>query len=238
MGIYISTLFALRRWKPVLQFHGLDVPVTGPHVTRPVWKHIWKGDYEAPEIKALSSVIRDHDIVLEMGTGMGVVSGLTAKANPTVTVHAFEANPAMIPVITDLHKRNAITNVTVHNAILLPDASEGETRALHLHQNFSESSITDQIDSAGSVAVPVKDMHRVLADLKPDVLVCDIEGAEAEVFVDLDLSCLRALVIELHPHIVNEAQITRIYDLCAQFDLFPNASLSSGTVVAFERRVL
>lgn len=234
MGLLISTLYGARALRPALNFRGINVPVTGDHVSRTVWKHIWKGGYERPEIEALLGLMRDGDRILELGTGMGIVSGVAATARPSVQIEAYEANPALIPAIHKLHQMNGISNVTVNNAILLPTDDTTPIR-FNLHRNFTESSISDAIESRDFVEVERRDFRRVLADFQPDILVCDIEGGEEELFKGVALKGLRALIIELHPKIISREATRRIYDLCAEAGLYPRIELSAQQVVAFER---
>lgn len=234
MGLYFSTLYKARSLRPVLRFRGLKVPVSGPHISRSVWKHLWKGDYEAPEIFALQNLLKSGDSVLELGTGMGVVSSIAAKLHPDIKIEAYEANPALIEPIRSLHKMNRITNINIHNAILLP--TENQTfRKFNLHEKFTESSIKEEISSIRSIDVPVQDFRTVLNKIRPDVLVCDIEGGEEELFVGVDLRGIRAVVLELHPEVVSRPAIKVIFDVCARAGLYPRIEYSSERVVAFEK---
>ncbi|PIE15648.1 MAG: hypothetical protein CSA68_06410 [Rhodobacterales bacterium] len=234
MGLLVTLLYRARALRPYLGFKGLKVPVTGAHVTRPVWKHLWKGDYEAPEILALQNLVRDGDVILEMGSGMGVVSAVASRLAENVHIEAYEANPTLIERIKDLHQINKIDNITVHNAILLPTSDE-TSRHLNLHENFTESSIVEGINSQSSVEVPVKDFRQVLQDVKPTVFMCDIEGGEEELFQGIDLSGIRAVILELHPKVISRAAIKAIYDTCARAGLYPRIEWSTEQVVAFER---
>lgn len=234
MGLGITLLYRARHLRPVLNFRGIKVPVTGAHVSRTVWKHLFKGGYERPEIDGLLALGRPGDTVLELGTGMGIVSGVAAKAFPDMTIHAYEANPALIEPITRLHEMNGITNVHLSNAVLLPAPTQTSI-AFNLHDNFTESSISDKITSARSVYVPVEDINAVIARTAPDIFVCDIEGAEDVVFDGLDLSGLRVVLLELHPTIIDRAAIKRVYDTCAAAGLYPRIEHSDLQVVAFER---
>ncbi len=234
MGLLITAMHRARALKPVLNFRTIKVPVTGDHVSRTVWKHIWKGGYERPEIEALLAIVRPDDRVLELGTGMGIVSGVVAKANPQVKIEAYEANPALIGPIQHLHEMNGITNVQINNAVLLPTADATPIR-FNLHANFTESSISDRVEARSAVDVPVHDFRKVLAEFSPDILVCDIEGGEEELFKGVSLAGMRALVIEFHPHLISREATKRIYDLCAEAGLYPRIELSSLQVVVFER---
>lgn len=234
MGIFFTLLHKARHLHPFVRFRGLKVPVTGTHVSRSVLKHLWKGGYERPEIDALQAMLRDGDRVLELGTGMGVMSGVLAKANPGVSFRGFEANPALMSPIAELHRINGITNVTVVNAVLLPDP-EHETVRFNLHANFTESSLMSEIKTTAGVDVPVQDFCAELATFRPDILVCDIEGGEEALFRGISLAGLRGVVIELHPQLVTRAGIKQIYATCAEAGLYPRVEWSSQTVVAFER---
>lgn len=222
-----------RLWKS-LPFHGLQVPMLGDHITKPVWKHVWRGDYERPELLALSALMRPDDQVLELGAGMGLVSGVMAKRHPQARFTSYEANPALAGVIAALHRANNIANVEPRSAILAP-TDQGSTRRFRLHRNFTESSLVAASADVSEVEVAVHDPARVMSDLRPDLLLCDIEGAEEELIPVLPLQGLRAAVIELHPHIVSRAGMARIFRSFMEAGLFPVVECSTETVIAFER---
>lgn len=234
MGILVSTLYRTRAFRPNLKFRNLTVPVDGEHVTRTVWKHLWKGGYERPEIEASLALLRPGDRVLELGTGMGVVSGVLAKSDKTVTIQTFEANPYLGAAIAKLHQMNGIENVIASNSVLFPSASKDETINFNLHENFTESSIQD-IQSSTSTEVPVQDFQSTFDAFSPDIMVCDIEGSEGKLFDGISLKGLRALVIELHPKLNTRNDVKRIYDTCSEAGLYPRVDLSDLQVEVFER---
>lgn len=225
-----SILCACRSLWPELDDRGLKVRATGPHVTKPVWKGLWRGDDEGPEFLAMSGRMRPADRVLEPDAGL--VSGVLAKQMPAAHFTSYEANPALVPVIGDLHRRNAIGNVDLRSAIVAPLAG-GKPRPFRLPQH--KSSLVAEAADAGVVEVQVHDPAEVMAELRPDVLRCDIEGGEAEPIPALPMGDLRAAVIELHPHILRRVAKRRIFDAFLAAGLVPVAELSTATVVAFER---
>ena len=85
------------------------------------------------------------------------------------------------------------------------------------------------------VVVPVHDPVTIMAEVRPDILICDIEGGEEELIPALPLDGLRGVVIELHPHIVGREGIARIFKAFLDAGLVPMVEHSSETVVAFER---
>lgn len=229
-----SVTFHLSRAWSELSCHGLRVPVRGAHITKPVWKALWRGDYEAPELNALTKVMRGDDRLLQLGAGMGVVSGAIAKRYPSSTITCYEANPDLANVITALHERNNISNVTLRSAVVAP-LDQGRTRSFRIHRNFTESSLVGDNTGQRTVEVDVHDPVDVMKELRPTVLLCDIEGAEAELIPVLPMEGLRAVVIELHPALVARADMARIFDAFHKARLIPVVELSSATVMAFER---
>lgn len=227
----------LRRWhrlRGALAYEGLTVPLDNDVVSDSILDALWKQRYEQPEIFALSGLIRPADRVLELGAGMGIVSGIFAKRFPQITVTSYEANPALAPVIAKLHQCNGITNVDLRSALVAPMAM-GLTRKFKIHKHFTESSLVAESADQAIVEVPVHDPDAVMAALRPDVLLCDIEGGEEELIPQLPLTGLRAAVIELHPHIVSRAGISRIFNAFLDAGLVPVVELSTATVVAFDR---
>lgn len=229
-----SLTYSIRRFWPTLPFHGLKVPMQGEHVSKPVWKHVWREDYELPELRALSELMHHDDRVLELGLGMGLVSGVLAKRHPNARFVSYEANPNLRPVILQLHELNGIANVEVRSALIAP-LDQGETRRFRLHRHFTESSLVAASADVAEVEVPVHDPAMVMQEVQPDLLICDIESAEEELIPILPLGGLRAAVIELHPHIVSRAGMARIFRAFLDAGLVPVVEHSSETVVAFER---
>lgn len=211
------------------------MPAHGPHVILPIWQQITSKDYETHEIKALLALVHENDTVLELGAGMGVVSGIAAKQFPSIRVVSFEANPYMIGPIRELHKINSIQNATVHNE-LLTHGEGGRARDFHIAWSFAESSVIAEGARKDSVVkVTERNVQATLNDLKPDLIVCDIEGGETEIFEKIDLAGVRAIILELHPKVIGRSAEARIYDSIIGNGFYPVIDLCGGTVVAFER---
>lgn len=217
-----------------VDYRGLKVPVHGPHAIRPIKEELMTGRYEVPEITALQALLRPGDRMLEIGGGLGVVSGLAAQAVPDAAIESYEANPGLIAAIRELHQLNGLTGIELHNRILVPGGGAG-ARDFHLHWSFAESSIVPGAGKDRSVPVETEDFATKLAEFRPDVLVVDIEGGEDELLSGADLRGLRALVLELHPKVIDRAAEARIYDACHAAGLYPRFDLCAANVVAFER---
>jgi FkbM family methyltransferase len=214
-------------------YHGMTVPVSA-HMPLPILIQIAEDAYERPELLAAEGMIQPGDRVLEMGTGLGIVSGLIGRMSDNIEIRSFEANPNLLPHIADLHRMNNITNVHVQHAMLEPNPSE-TTRTFHIHKYFSEGSIYQTEMSEDTIEIPVVDLNAVVKEFQPTMLVCDIEGAEEIVIPNADLSTLRALVLEVHPKVMSRAGMKAIFDACLGAGLYPRVELSTEQVVAFER---
>lgn len=229
-----SASYGFCRLLPQINFHGLKVRLTGDHVSRGVWNMVFSGDYEMPEVDSILALPRPEDRLLELGGGMGHVSALAAKRFPKLTVETYEANPAMLGVIREVHALNDIRNVNVNGSFLV-NGDTVRNRDFYVHRSFSQSSIMRNKDNNQvSIKVPAKDIRQVLSKLRPHVMLCDIEGGKAELFDGLDLAVLRALVIELHPHRIDRFAEVKVYYAAIKAGLYPRIELCSGIVVAFE----
>ncbi len=200
----------------------------------PIYKQIARNDYESPELDAAQGMILDGDRVLELGTGLGIVSGLISRMAHGLKIESFEANPTLLTAIQTLHSLNGISNVHVRNAMLEPSPTQ-QTRTFHVHKYFAEGSIYATDQSQNAIEVPVLDINTEIHRFQPTVLICDIEGAEDIVIPGCDLSGIRALVLELHPKVVSRQGIKAIFDACAAAQLYPRVELSSQQVIAFEK---
>lgn len=220
-----------------IRSRGLKFPYDPRVIDRKRRSLLHKDAYELKESEAVLSQIKPDDRVIELGAGMGYMSTLMAKALKVSEIHAFEANPAMIPYIRSVHEANGVTGVTLHNALLGDTAGEV---TFYVRGDFVASSMEDNLgDRHGGViareTVPVRPVAEVFAEIKPTALVCDIEGAELHLLPLMDLSGLRLVVLELHPQVFGQAGTEAVFRLMSDAGLtyFPKAS--HGKVVTFKR---
>jgi FkbM family methyltransferase len=221
---------------PYLHSRGMKIP-KHPQITTGRMRGALKGDtYERKECDAVLRMVQDGDVVLELGGGIGYMSTLIATHKKVHSVHTYEANPTLIPYILSVHAANDVTNVTVHNALLA--GAPGDPVPFYIRQNFLGSSMDKSSDEASIVATEMieqRDINAVLADLKPTVLVCDIEGAEAHLLPAADLACLRVAIVELHPQWIGQKGVQDVFDTMQRAGLtyFPKAS--EAKVVSFRK---
>lgn len=200
----------------------------------PVRGALREGNYERKETDAALRVVRAGDVVMELGAGIGYMSTLVATHRDIAHVHAFEANPTLVPYIKSVHAANGINNATVHHAIIGEEAGEID---FYVRKNFLASSMDP--DNGGEVLskerIEVRASKAVTEEIKPTVLICDIEGAEAHVLPMMDLSTLRAAIIELHPQWIGPKGVNAVFQAMMGAGLAYFAKGSTQKVVSFRR---
>ncbi|GGG76613.1 hypothetical protein GCM10011415_26740 [Salipiger pallidus] len=221
---------------PYISSRGLRIPKHPQITTGRIRGALRTGTYERKECDAVSRVVHEGDVVLELGGGIGYVSSLLSVNRKVARVVSYEANPRLLPYIASVHEANGVTNVEMRNALLT--AQGGDPVDFHLRSNFLASSMhrgSDPDSIIETVPVPRHRLDDVLTELCPDVLVCDIEGFEAELLPAGDWSCLRCAVIELHPQWIGATGVRAVFDAMhgAGLTYFPKAS--EGKVVTFRR---
>ncbi len=201
-------------------------------------KLLRSNDYELREAGAVRALVKEDDVALELGAGIGFMSTLMAKSCKAKRVHAFEANPTLIPYIRRVHQANGVADrIEVTNAVL--GKRKGKVTFYEREQFSASSLIAEPTGEASPVLreheVEVMNVNTVIRKLKPSVLVCDIEGAEADLLPAADLTHLRLAVVELHPQWIGKAGVQAVFDAfsAAGLTFFPRRS--DKKVVTFRR---
>ncbi len=223
--------------REIIDSRGVQIPFYPDVMTPPIERPLRKGRYEGGECLAVETVVGKGDRVLELGTGIGLVSTKAAMAEGVERVLTFEANPSLIPVIREIHALNEVTDrIEVVNG-LVTRGEAPETLPFYRRRDFWASSLTPTPGAyIDKVDVTTHDFDEVLADLKPTIVVCDIEGAELDLFDGADLSSARYVIMEIHPRVYGAEGVRRIFDNMSSkgFGYSPKIS-RGGTVITFER---
>jgi FkbM family methyltransferase len=204
----------------------------GPHCSMTVALEIVAGHYELPERTLLKDALEHDDVVLELGAGVGVVSAICAQRLGSSRVHAFEANPNLIPLANDTYNLNGVAP-SIENSILAN--AEGEQK-FYLERDFWSSSTVKRSSDAIEVSVPVRRLVGEIERIRPTFLIVDIEGGEAEIFQDASLPHVKKVLIELHPHVVGAAAIARVRRAFAAAGFSPAREMASGNQVYYVRK--
>jgi hypothetical protein len=82
----------------IINIKGIKLQID-PYMSEPVQKVIYHGDYEKQEFRILQSQLNQNDVVMEVGTGLGLLSSFCAKKIGSKKVFSYEANPELEPYI-------------------------------------------------------------------------------------------------------------------------------------------
>lgn len=222
----------------VITCRGLHFPLDDRFLGWRQRRLLRSGSYEQREFRAAMAHARPDDVVVELGAGIGFMSTAVAVKRHVRHVHAYEANPSLIPYIARVHAANGVTRASIHNAILMPEA--GPPADFFVRGEFDASSLADNLgDDGGGVVsvekVEVRSISEALRGHGATMLICDIEGAEAQVLPGADLSGLSSAVVELHPQTIGQAGVQAVFDAMANAGLTYYPRSSNKKVVTFLR---
>lgn len=192
-----------------IRSRGMKFPKNNNIIKGRVRRLLRTNGYEEKEADAALRIVKKNDVVLELGGGIGYMSTLVASKRDVASVHSFEANPHLIPYIRSVHAANGVTNAQVTNAILGPRKGSVD---FYLRDPMLGSSmqVLDGETDPPSVKVDVLNAKTVFKEIKPTVVICDIEGAEVDLIPQLDLTGVRAAIIETHPQWIGPEGINKV----------------------------
>lgn len=182
----------------LMEFHGAKL-MPSRLISPAVLREIATGRYEGEEIACALLNIAPDDVVLELGAGIGALSSVILRRKPVAAWVCVEANPDLIPLIRKNHKLNALSGIEVISGILSHE-QDPQARDFYVTEDFWASSLARPAVFKEIKKVTTHNFGAVLAAYRPTFIICDIEGAEYDLFTPrLDLTGVRKLCLELHP---------------------------------------
>lgn len=213
------------------KYAGVDFPESRNIFSDYILGAIRDGGYEQLELNQLNSIMHPNERVLEIGSGIGLISTLAAK-NPLIDqVIAYEANPVLCEYQRQVHKLNNV-KVDVRNSILLPNASH-EQIDFYIRSDFWSSSLSSHSPYEQVVRVPVADFQQVIETDDPTLLVVDIEGGELDLFDGIDFKNIRRVLIEIHQQNIDRSGVRKIFDIFSANGFHYDQWHSTGGVIVF-----
>lgn len=206
----------------------------GEHAATSYARSIYRDSHEAEEREVVTRNLDENDTVLECGAGLGLVTILCCRKVGSHRVHAFEANPALEPL---LRRNFALNDVSPNLQIKLVGPNDGEVE-FFVDPKFVVSSRFSQSTDGQRKAqiIPAVSLQSLIDSIRPSFLIMDIEGGEIDLASEsLNLDSLQKLCIEMHPHILGDEAVTRIIGRLIAQGFSLNLRESKQDVLFFSR---
>ncbi|KFC70184.1 methyltransferase, FkbM family [Devosia sp. LC5] len=216
----------------ILNVHGVKVPVKDGDISPVIWQSIVSGSYEAKEAKRVAAVVKPNDRVLELGSGLSVITTLISRIEG-VKVWAVEANPTTVDLGQRVLAANGVGNVALTQGLLT--AGPATEYTFYVRKDLWMSSLDqNQGPYEQAITLASSNIDDFIADHAINVLFMDIEGAERDLLVGAELTGIQRIFIELHDHLYGLDGIRRITQALALrgFAYDPRASFGSCVLFA------
>lgn len=224
----------LRRWQERRdsEFVVGDIVIEAPKppVSRSVRRSLRKNGYETAEAYLVRHLVRPGNTVLDLGSGLGLTSIAAAKASGNGRVVGYEADPVIAPLAENNVRRNGV-RVEIRNKAIAKAKGVCE---FYAHPSFPASSLFP-FKGSKKILIEADAFQDVVDEIQPDVIACDIEGIEKDIFAGANLSSVHRLIVEVHPQIISLLGVLKCMQdlMVAGFSLVE--SLCSGQVLVFDR---
>jgi FkbM family methyltransferase len=226
---FLKRYHTLRK-SSIVNLGGIKIKLN-PYISENIRDYIYLGDYEGYELNLLRKVLQKDDVVLEIGTGLGLLSSFCAKSLGNNSVFTYEANPELEPHIRENYKINGV-NPSLE--ICLIGELNGEAD-FYLKQDFWSSSVIPRGSDVKVLKVPVKSFNQEIFRINPTLLIIDIEGGEYELVKYANFHNVRKLIIEVHAKIFGSQKFNYVINKLTEAGFEVNETLSGKEELFLER---
>lgn len=218
-----------------LSLRGLRIPHDPTIISEAVARAIRDRRYELEELKGVRQFLTPQDRVLELGSGLGIMSAFIRKHIGVEAVLCVEGNPMLCAFIRRLHDLNGITATEIRNCIALSGGEAGGPRPFYLREPFWSSSLARRPAFRTEVPVPGLPLADLCAEFRPTALIVDIEGGEAGLFEGTDLHEVRHVFLELHTRAIGLEGVKGCFDALSRLGFAYEQKVSGGSTVLFRK---
>jgi FkbM family methyltransferase len=189
----------------VIRLSGVSLDARHPGISRMVRNQLYRGTYEMRESLLVHKYLQSSDRVVEIGCGIGFIGCLCAKIIGSDQVFSYEANPNLEHVIRANYNLNRVNPCLTMHAV----TRDGADVVIHVADNqISTSAISRNNVNTSPLTVKSTSLSEILVEIKPTIVVMDVEGLEVDLLASpLELDDVRLIIAETHPHIVGTAKI-------------------------------
>jgi FkbM family methyltransferase len=184
----------------------------------------WLGTYEFEKQKAFSRMVRRGDVIYDLGANVGWYTLLGSVLGAS-RVYSFEPAAENVLVLREHLRLNRIENCTVFQSALGRNSGTAYFEAGP--SNSTGHLVTHSASNTTSVPrVCMDDLIESEGLLPPDVIKCDVEGAEFEVLLGA-----RKTLETGSPAILVATHTAELHRLCSEFlhDLHYTTGPIAGT---------
>lgn len=196
----------------IFEANGIKIDFSNPFIHEEMKEALRRGGYESAETRLVKRLIKPGHRVLEIGACTGYITMLAAKQVGAENVCTFEANPAAVDAALHHFALNNLP-ISITNRVLMSRAKFAQapkTMELFLYKSPVSSSLFSFKANARSVSVPVGCLEDEIAKHRANFLIIDIEGGEADLLEDADLSQINNIVMETHYRKAGEWRINEM----------------------------
>lgn len=191
----------------VFEIEGVKIPM-GDYISPKVQRAFHYSCYERPELEMLKTHLAADDVVLELGTGVGLLSIYCAKQIGSNRVFSFEANPQLEKHIKKNYEFN---HVCPHLDICLLDHTAGEQNFYITKDFWASSTVYPKSSKVKEVVkIPIKSFNAKVQQIDPTFLIIDIEGGEYQLLQNANLHNVRKVMIEVHTFSLSESEVESV----------------------------
>lgn len=219
-----------------LRVNGVCINPDNPALSPSMRARICSANYEVHEARCVTTLVEPEEIILELGGGIGYISSLVWNTGRASQIVVVEANPDTIPVIQETHTLNNV-KALVLNGVAMPDCGKESFIPFYVRSDFWASSLfPEPWGYSREVSVPCLDFKALLATHQPSLLICDIEGGEANLLGSIPcMPSVRKIVLELHQDVTGAEGIRDIFLNLSKQGFAYDPFLSQRGVVVFRR---
>ena len=167
-----------------------------------IFKEIWIKEHYHPQLR--SNSLRDLRLIIDIGAHIGSFTLYAAHLSPMARILAFEPHPDNFALLSRNISNNNLDRVTAHPCGVA--AENGWATLISSTENSGAHQLADfrQEKPDGSAATEVIDLMAFLEARQqplPDMIKCDCEGGEFEIFFPMSSAKLRSIpyiAMEVH----------------------------------------
>lgn len=186
----------------IVSISGVKIPIA-PDLPRGPLEALYGGYYEKSELNIVKEILKPSDRVMEIGTGLGLLSTYCAQKIGSDRVFTYEANSALEPYIRQVYDLNQVSP-RVNFCLLGEQAGE---QTFYIAKSFWSSSLIHRRETDTPIQVLVKPFNEEIKKIDPNVLIVDIEGGEYDLMKYANLHNIEKVIMEIHERIIGVDKI-------------------------------